>query len=67
MSKATVTIVFETAGEQQNFKKSLRRIKDSKKIKYSKIVQNAVLEYEQKNCQSGGIGKTLTFRRGMQS
>jgi hypothetical protein len=54
MSKATVTIVFETAGEQQNFKKSLRRVKDSKKIKYSKIVQNAVLEYEQKNCQSGG-------------
>jgi hypothetical protein len=51
MIKPTVTIVFETAGEQQNFKKSLRRVKDSKKIKYSKIVQNAVLEYEQKNCQ----------------
>ena len=48
MSKATVTIVFETAGEQENFKKSLRRVKDSKKIKYSKIVQNAVLEYESK-------------------
>lgn len=59
MSKATVTIVFETAGEQQNFKKSLRRVKDSKKIKYSKIVQNAVLEYEQKNCPEGENGKRV--------
>lgn len=54
-----MTIVFETAGEQQNFKKSLRRVKDSKKIKYSKIVQNAILEYELKNCQSGEMVNAL--------
>ena len=59
MSKATVTIVFETAREQQNFKKSLRRIKDSKKIRYSKIVQNSVLEYERQNCQEGENGKRV--------
>jgi hypothetical protein len=53
MSKATVTIVFKNASEQENFKKTLRRVKNSKKIKYSEIVQNAVLEYEQKNCQEG--------------
>jgi hypothetical protein len=56
MSKATVTIVFKNASEQENFKKTLRRVKNSKKIKYSEIVQNAVLEYEQKNCPEGENG-----------
>jgi hypothetical protein len=51
MSKPTVTIVFKSASEQENFKKTLRRVKNSKKIKYSEIVQNAVLEYERQNCQ----------------